>query len=69
MDSKKLDIKPLVFERPSAANVTFPISDKELCDRYSRVSTPMINDVLRRMGILYQTLPTSILPLREGMRV
>ena len=45
------------------------LADKELCDRYSRVTTPMVNDVLRQKSILYQTLPTSILPLREGMRV
>ena len=69
MDSKKLNIKPLVGARKSDADVTFPVSDRELCERYSRVTTPMINDVLRQKSILYQTLPTSILPLREGMRV
>ena len=69
MDSKKLNLKPLVSPRKTDADVTFPVSDKELCERYSHVTTPMINDVLRRMNILYQTLPTSILPLREGMRV
>ena len=50
MDTKKLDIKPLVGARKSDEDVTFPVSDKELCDRYSRVTTPMVNDVLRRMG-------------------
>lgn len=50
-------------------DVKFPISDLEICERYDKVSTPMINDVLREMGMLYQTLPNEILPLREEMRV
>jgi len=29
----------------------------------------MVNDVLREMELLYQTLPNNILPLREGMKV
>ena len=50
-------------------NLAETISDKELCDRYMKVSTPMVNDVLRAMGMLYQTLPNNILPLREHMKV
>ena len=50
-------------------DVKFPVSDSEICERYDKVSTPMINDVLREMGMLYQTLPNEILPLREEMRV
>ena len=46
-------------------DVKFPVSDSEICERYDKVSTPMINDVLREMGMLYQTLPNEILPLRE----
>lgn len=49
-------------------NITFPISDDEMCKRYEKVTTPMVNDVLRAMGYLYQTLPTDILPLRDRMR-
>ena len=50
-------------------DVKFPVSDSEICERYDKVSTPMINDVLREMGLLYQTLPNEILPLREEMKV
>lgn len=50
-------------------DVKFPVSDSEICERYDKVSTPMINDVLREMGMLYQTLPNEILPLREEMKV
>ncbi|HHT91708.1 MAG TPA: RraA family protein [Firmicutes bacterium] len=46
-----------------------PISEKELCDRYEKVYTGAVNDVLRDMGYLYQTLPSTILPLREEMTV
>ena len=45
-----------------------PISEKELCDRYEKVYTGAVNDVLRDMGYLYQTLPSTILPLREDDR-
>ena len=47
----------------------FPVSDKELCDRYEQVYTSAVNDVLREDGLVYQTLPTDIMPLKEGMRV
>lgn len=56
-------------KRSSNADITFPVSDRELCKRYERVTTPMVNDVLRGMGLIYQTLPTNILPLREHMKV
>ena len=46
-----------------------PISEKELCDRYEKTWTPAVNDVLREMGYIEQTLPNNILPLREHMHV
>ena len=49
--------------------VQLPISEKELCDRYEKTWTPAVNDVLREMGYIEQTLPNNILPLREHMRV
>ena len=47
----------------------FPVSDKELCDRYEQVYTSAVNDVLREDGLVYQTLAKDIMPLKEGMRV
>ncbi len=41
----------------------------ELCTRYEQVTTAMVNDVLRSKGLIDQTLPHSIVPLRETMRV
>ncbi len=47
----------------------FPISEKELCDRFEATFTSAVNDVLREYGYLYQTLPYDILPLRDEMKV
>ena len=67
-DSANLQKKPMTLERESNAHIVFPISDEELCVRYNRVSTPMVNDVLRSKGLLYQTLPNNIMPLRDNMK-
>lgn len=45
------------------------LSDQELCERYEKVFTSAVNDVLRELGYLYQTLPPSIQPLRDDMKV
>ena len=46
-------------------DITFPISDKELCERYEKLFSGAVNDVLREYGYLDNTLPHEILPLRE----
>ena len=45
------------------------ISDQEIAERYEGVFTAAVNDVLREMNYLYQTLPHDILPLRDHMKV
>jgi len=47
----------------------FPIPEKELCERYENLFTGAVNDVLREMNLLYQTLPADIKPLRDEMKV
>ena len=59
----------LESERAEREKISFPVSDKEICTRYEAVSTAMVNDVLREMGYLYQTLPVNILPLKNDMKV
>lgn len=49
--------------------VPFPISTEELCQRYENVFTAAVNDVLREEGLIAQTLPNRIMPLREEMKV
>ena len=46
-----------------------PETEQEISNRYKNVYTAAVNDVLREMGYLYQTLPNNILPLKEGMKV
>ena len=45
----------------------FPISDKELCDRYEALYTGAINDVLREKLLMDQALPINIMPLENQM--
>lgn len=47
----------------------FPITEEELCSRYEKVYTAAVNDVLREEGLIAQTLPNDIAPLRENMVV
>jgi regulator of RNase E activity RraA len=47
----------------------FAISDRELCERYEALFTAAVNDVLRERGLVHQTLPHNILPLRDSMKV
>ncbi|MFJ9884770.1 RraA family protein [Streptomyces sp. NPDC091287] len=45
------------------------LTDGELCDRYARVSTAAVNDVLRAGGLTRQVLPHAIVPVRDDMRL
>lgn len=63
-----MDLEKLRKQRTEHLQAALPISDKEIADRYERVSTAMVNDVLREMGHLYQTLPNGILPLKDNMK-
>ncbi len=64
-----MNIENLIKERTEHEIAVLPVSDKELCDRYEKVTTAMVNDVLREDGILYNTLPNNILPLKDDMKV
>lgn len=45
------------------------IPPRELCERYERLFSAAVNDVLRDHGLLHQTLPNTITPLRDHMTV
>ncbi|MBQ8230738.1 MAG: RraA family protein [Lachnospiraceae bacterium] len=64
-----MNLDNLIQERTRKKTFEFPISEKELCDRFEKVTTPMVNDVLREKGLLYQTFPNNIMPLRDEMKV
>lgn len=59
----KLD--QLIEMREGISQVEFPISDKELLNRYEQLYTGAINDVLREFCLMNQALPNHIIPLRE----
>ncbi|MDA3955116.1 RraA family protein [Oceanispirochaeta sp.] len=43
----------------------FPVSDEELIQRYEKLWTAAVNDVLRENMFLYQSLPSNITPLDD----
>ena len=45
-----------------------PIPAGELCDRLQDLYTAAVNDVLREHGLLHQTLPQTITPLKVEMK-
>ena len=64
-----MDLRKLKVSREKMEICKLPIPDKELCDRYEKVYTAAVNDVLREMNMLHQTLPNNILPLKDDMKV
>jgi regulator of RNase E activity RraA len=62
-----MDLTKLTQSRAVKEPGEFSIPVKELCDRYARLYSGAINDVLRERNLLYQTLPINILPLRDHM--
>ncbi|MEI8247698.1 MAG: RraA family protein [Lentisphaerota bacterium] len=63
----KLDDLIRTRERIPDNELAIPV--KELCERYERLYTGAINDVLRERCLLDQNLPSSIMPLRDEMTV
>lgn len=64
-----MQLENLKRAREQSAQIALPISDQELIERYEAVFTAAVNDVLREMGYLYQTLPSAIQGLTMDMRV
>jgi len=64
-----MDLQDLKQTRYGGETAALPIPEAELCRRYESVFTGAVNDVLREMGYLYQTLPHDIQPLHEDMKV
>lgn len=64
-----MDLTKLKAARASRKLADFEIPLEDMCRRYGALYSGAINDVLRERNLLYQTLPHSILPLREKMVV
>lgn len=56
-------------EEAEGSSSDLPISERELCDRYEKLFTAAVNDVLRERGLLNQVLPHHIAPLDNAMKV
>lgn len=64
-----MQLENLKNARENSSQIQLPISDQELIERYEAVFTAAVNDVLREMGYLYQTLPSAIQGLTMEMHV
>ncbi len=68
-EASMMKLENLIRERERIPDCDFPIPTRELCERYEKLYTGAINDVMRERCLLDQTLPTDILPLRDEMTV
>ncbi|HAI11012.1 MAG TPA: dimethylmenaquinone methyltransferase [Phycisphaerales bacterium] len=62
------------FDTNKSSSITDPqnlpdIPDDELVERYQQLYGGLVNDTLREMGYVHQTLPNDIMPLRDQMCV
>jgi regulator of RNase E activity RraA len=64
-----MDLTQLKAARADRELTDFPITEKELCERYEALFTAAVNDVLREKNLTRQTLPNNIMPLRDTMKV
>ena len=60
-----MNLEKLIETREGISKATFPISDKELLNRYEQLYTGAVNDVLREFCLLDQALPRRVKVLRE----
>ena len=59
----------LIAARQRIPDCPLRIPVKELCERYEKLYTGAINDVMRELTLLDQNLPSDIMPLRDHMTV
>jgi 4-hydroxy-4-methyl-2-oxoglutarate aldolase len=60
-----MNLEQLIEMREGVPNITFPICEKELLQRFEQLYTGAVNDVMREFCLLNQALPHHIKPLRE----
>lgn len=64
-----MKLNQLIETRQRIPNCELAIPVRELCERYEKLYTGAINDVMRELCLLDQNLPSSIMPLRDEMTV
>lgn len=68
-EASLMELENLIKTREQVPTNEFPIPVTELCERYERLYTGAINDVMRERCLLDQNLPSDIMPLRDEMAV
>lgn len=63
----KMNLEKLIKMREQKEKGELEIPLKELCERYEKLYTGAINDVLREFCLVDQALPHGIMPLRDEM--
>ena len=64
-----MNLDKLISTRQHIPEVDFPIPAPELYERYEKLYTGCVNDVLREYCLLNQALPSELMPLRDDMVV
>lgn len=62
-----MNLEKLIEFREGRSTASFPIPDKELLQRFEKLYTGAVNDVMREFCLLNQPLPGHIVPLRESV--
>lgn len=60
-----MNLEKLIEVREGRSVEPFPMPEKEMLERFERLYTGAVNDVMREFCLLNQSLPGHILPLRE----
>lgn len=60
-----MELEKLIETREKISVKGFPVSDKELLQRFEKLYTGAVNDAMREACLLEQALPGRIKPLRE----
>ena len=62
-----MNLDALKKKLDTVEHIKLPITDRELCDRYEKLYTGAVNDVMREMTLMDQALPHNITPLKMEM--
>ncbi len=68
-EAKMMDIEKLIEYREGICKKEFPVPVKEVLDRFEKLYTGAISDVLREFCYLDQALPHNLIPLRPEKNV
>jgi 4-hydroxy-4-methyl-2-oxoglutarate aldolase len=65
-EAKMMKLEKLIAERETISTKPFPVPVKEMLERYEKLYTGAISDVLREFCLLDQSLPGYLRPLRDS---